>query len=218
MGVPGSGVTRTPPLHELPLLPSLCHPWLWCNADGYAIFFLALISNGKHQVIKFPLLSKCVYLMFYVTLKDGGTIWGWQWCRNATYCQTQSRGFLFFENQASSLEHQSSLWSVSSDIIAGHVYYQQPADMWAAQMRLSWEWNTAVDTDLCAGKGWRLTSNQCNTNIISWGIFNTSKGNSLWNQLWHCPHSPDLDPAHWSKRPWQFERGTVQHIELCSRL
>lgn len=39
-------------------------------------FSWLLKSNGKHQVIKFLLLSKRLYLTFYVPLKDGGTIWG----------------------------------------------------------------------------------------------------------------------------------------------
>lgn len=89
-GKEGAGVHRSsknctpPPSQSLSLsLSSLCNAWLWCSTAGYAIFFLAIESNGKYNVTKFSLLPKCIYLTFYVTLKDGGTVWRWHWHSNS---------------------------------------------------------------------------------------------------------------------------------------
>lgn len=67
-------MNRTPPLSLFPLLPFAVSDFdVALLVMPY--FSWPLSTNGKYNVTKFLLLPKCIYLTFYVTLKDGGTIW-----------------------------------------------------------------------------------------------------------------------------------------------
>lgn len=114
------------------------------------------------------------------------------------------------------LLRQGALSCVSRDIITRHVCYQQPTDMWGAEaVVMGIRHRRYRSASLGNVAGWRLTLNQCKTNIISCGIFGPPTRNNFENQLWHRSDSSDFHPARWTKRPWQFERGSFQDTERC---
>lgn len=182
MGEPGSSVIWTPPLDELPFLPSLCHPWLWCYSDGYAIFFLALEIKWKTPSHKVLVAVQALIFNFLCDFK--------RW-RNYLGVDTdaiippntklKAEAFVF-ENETFPPRSQrlSSLLCISSDNITRHVCYQQPADMWASRCGCHGKETPLRYRSVC----WEtsrccLTFNQCNSNIISWGIFSPAMRNDL---------------------------------------
>lgn len=70
-------MNRTPPFcvaFSFPLLP-FAVPDFDVALLVVPYFPWLLNPNGKYNVTKFSSLPECIDLTFYVTLKDGGTVW-----------------------------------------------------------------------------------------------------------------------------------------------